>query len=212
MSATYDVKTNLIFTGGHDGTVLAWHFETGFVKFHLHEMDKTCVSKDYIRESKSVDCLQIMKKQRILLSGSADQTIRFWDLNDLTSGKPPLFKFCDTHETGEALTALAIDSLDEKLVTADTKGRFKLWDISAVDLRAGLSNEETRSKIRLCWYINAHKSAVNTLQIVETYRDEVDLFIVSAGADWNILLHRMSNGARIGQFSQDATWNIKTLN
>ena len=35
---------------------------------------------------------------------------------------------------------------------------------------------------------------------------------MSAGADWNILLHRMSNGAKIGQFSQDATWNIKTLN
>jgi hypothetical protein len=53
---------------------------------------------------------------------------------------------------------------------------------------------------------------VNTLQIVETYREEVgDLFIVSSGADWNILLHRMSNGAKIGQFSQEATWNIKTL-
>ena len=37
MSATYDFPTNLIFTGGHDGTILAWHFETGFIKFYLHQ-------------------------------------------------------------------------------------------------------------------------------------------------------------------------------
>ncbi len=212
MSATYDVRTNLIFTGGHDGTLLAWHFETGFVKFHLHEMDKTCLSKDYIRESKSVDCLHIMHRQRILLSGCADQSIRFWDLNDLSSGKQPLFKFTNMHEQKEALTALAVDSRDEKLVTADTMGRFKLWDISQGNWRSGHSSEEIQKRIRLCWYVQAHRSAVNTLQIVETYREEVDLFIVSAGADWNILLHRMSNGAKIGQFSQDATWNIRTLN
>lgn len=36
MSACYDYKNNLIFTGGHDGTILAWHFETGFIKFYLH--------------------------------------------------------------------------------------------------------------------------------------------------------------------------------
>jgi len=72
MSATYDVKTNLIFTGGHDGTLLGWHFETGFVKFHLHELDKTMTSTNYIVDSKSIDCLHIMQKSRILMSGCAD--------------------------------------------------------------------------------------------------------------------------------------------
>jgi len=60
MSACYDVKTNLIFTGAHDGTLLGWHFETGFVKYFFHELDKTMCSKDYIRDAKSVDCLHIM--------------------------------------------------------------------------------------------------------------------------------------------------------
>ena len=32
MSAIYDAGTNQIFTGAHDGTILAWHFETGFIK------------------------------------------------------------------------------------------------------------------------------------------------------------------------------------
>jgi len=153
MSATYDKKTNLIFTGAHDGTLLAWHFETGFVKYYLHELDKECTSQNYIKESKSVDCLEIMKEQRILLSGCADQSIRFWDLVDLSSGKKPLFIFRGMHEEGEALTALAVDAKDEKLVTADTKGRFKLWDISPAKFKSGLSHSEIRSQIRLCWYI-----------------------------------------------------------
>lgn len=60
MSCVYDVKTNLIFTGGHDGSLLAWHFETGFTKHVLHELDETCMSKNYVNDSKSVDCLTIM--------------------------------------------------------------------------------------------------------------------------------------------------------
>jgi len=42
---------------------------------------------------------------------------------------------------------------NERLITADTKGRFKLWDISKVDFRAETSPEAIRSKIRLVWYI-----------------------------------------------------------
>ena len=36
MCAIYDHMNNLIFTGAHDGTLQAWHFETGFIKFYLH--------------------------------------------------------------------------------------------------------------------------------------------------------------------------------
>ena len=84
MSCVYDVEKNLIFTGGHEGSLLAWHFETGFSKYSLHEKDKTCTSEDYVRESKSVDCLVIMQQLRLLMSGSSDGYIRFWDLNDLS--------------------------------------------------------------------------------------------------------------------------------
>lgn len=64
MSATYDAKNNLVFTGGHDGTILAWHFETGFIKFYLHQQDKDCTSDKYILDAKSVDCLFIMQETR----------------------------------------------------------------------------------------------------------------------------------------------------
>jgi len=60
MAATYDYENNLIFTGGHDGTILAWHFETGFIKFYLHQQDPTCTSDKHILHAKSVDTLYIM--------------------------------------------------------------------------------------------------------------------------------------------------------
>jgi hypothetical protein len=63
MSAVYCLEKNLIYTGAHDGTLIAWNFETGYSKSYLHTLDPTCVSKDgkHIEESKSVDQLLILK-------------------------------------------------------------------------------------------------------------------------------------------------------
>jgi WD40 repeat protein len=93
MSCCYDYKNQFIFTGGHDGTLLAWHFETGFTKYQLHEEDPTCVSRDYVKDAKSVDCLLIMQKERLLLSGSCDGFIRVWNLDDLSGKRCLLYKF-----------------------------------------------------------------------------------------------------------------------
>ena len=93
MSCVYDVKTNLIFTGGHDGALLAWHFETGFTKYVLHDSDPTCMSKNYVSDSKSVDCLVIMEQERILLSGSCDGNIRVWNLDELGGDHALLYTF-----------------------------------------------------------------------------------------------------------------------
>ena len=59
MCVTYNRDNQLIYTGGHDGSLIAWNFETGYIKYYLHELDPTCMSKNgnYILESKSVDCV-----------------------------------------------------------------------------------------------------------------------------------------------------------
>lgn len=72
MSTTYCLDNNLIYTGSHDGTLIAWNFETGYIKYYLHSMDPTCTSKEYIKESKSVDVLLIMNERKKLLSMTAD--------------------------------------------------------------------------------------------------------------------------------------------
>ena len=83
------------------------------------------------------------------------------------------------------------------------------------------------------WFVNAHRSTINSVEIVEQkddiYNEEdsddaaielpenmapeerkpwPDLFVLTASSDWDILLHRLSNGVKIGQFAQDNLWNI----
>jgi len=57
MSVVYvhNGQSDLIFTGGHDGTLIAWTLETGYSKFFLHENDPTCTSPNHIKDRKSVD-------------------------------------------------------------------------------------------------------------------------------------------------------------
>ena len=81
MSCTFDLKNLLIFTGGVDGTIIGWNYETKFARYYLHQWDETCTSENFTADSKSVDCLVIMKKERLLISMSADQYLRFWDID-----------------------------------------------------------------------------------------------------------------------------------
>ena len=83
MSCTFDVVTMTIFTGGVDGTLIGWSLESGSPKYQLHDYDQTCRSDNYVRDSKSVDALVVMDERRLLISMSADQLLRFWDLTDL---------------------------------------------------------------------------------------------------------------------------------
>ena len=81
MSCTFDLYNRLIFTGGVDGAIIGWNFDTKFARFELHRCDDTCTSENFIQDSKSVDALVVMQKERLLLSMSADQYLRFWDID-----------------------------------------------------------------------------------------------------------------------------------
>lgn len=35
-----------------------------------------------------------------------------------------------------------------------------------------------------------------------------DIFVLTSGMDSDILLHRLSNGVKIGQFAQEEPWNV----
>jgi hypothetical protein len=63
----------------------------------------------------------------------------------------------------------------------------------------------------LKFFIIAHRSVINTIQIVDDKRIQADKFIVTASNDKNINLHRLSNGVFIGQFGQSKGWNIHDM-
>ena len=72
MSAVYCHKNSMIYTGGHDGTIYVWNFETGYVKNTLHHLDDTCTDDEPIMKSKSVDAMLILEKRNKLLTMTAD--------------------------------------------------------------------------------------------------------------------------------------------
>jgi hypothetical protein len=100
------------------------------------------------------------------------------------------------HAEGDALTTVTVNEECTRMITSDSAGRLKLWDISKVDWRHDRDN--LASKMREVWFIQAHRALINTVSIVETYknheRGDSDSFVLSCGNDCNILLHRLLNG------------------
>ena len=123
-----------------------------------------------------------------------------------------MFKMHVDHDDDDSLTAIACTNDCNRLITGCTGGRIKCWDLSKVSLR---NAEDPMKKMRVSWYIQAHKKdgkgSINSLHIVENYASISDKFIVSAAQDNNILLHRLSNGVKVGQFNQEHLWYIKNM-
>ena len=112
----------------------------------MHEWDPTCTDGDFIKRSKSVDALVVMDFKRLLISMSADQWVRFWDLDDLQSQKGPVFKFYADHINQvfpDQLTGLAVTKIEDndRCVTSDTSGRIKMFNFSGVDFHSNQTHE-----------------------------------------------------------------------
>jgi WD40 repeat protein len=84
----------------------------------------------------------------MIVSVTADQKIRFWDF-DVTSGKQPVFTLYGDHDKLDSLTAVATDEDNDYILTGDTAGCIKLWDISAHRFRTDLTSDNMNE----LWFI-----------------------------------------------------------
>jgi len=106
---------------------------------------------------------------------SADQMLRFWNL-DSVSDPTPTFKFHCKHPSDDGTTAIATTKDNDYLITGDTSGQMKLWDISEVDL----DNQSTENFFLEKYFIIAHRATINTIQIVEEKTIKSGRFIITA--------------------------------
>lgn len=135
---------------------------------------------------------------------TADQWLRFWTI---TEQQAPTLKYHCKHPPEDSLSAIAATKDNNILVTGDTSGQMKVWDISKVKF-----NDQSTDKFFLeKFFIIAHRSVINTIQIVEDNNIQSDRFIITGSNDNNINLHRLSNGVFIGQFGQKNGWNIHDM-
>ena len=136
---------------------------------------------------------------------SADQNLRFWNLNELGDQRPT-FKFYCKHPIDDGLTAIATTKDNDYLITGDTSGQMKLWDISEVDL----DNPSTENFFLERYFIIAHRATINTIQVVEEKTIKSGRFIISASQDNNINLFQLETGVFIGSFGTHS-WNIHDM-
>jgi WD40 repeat protein len=113
-----------------------------------------------IKDGKSVDQFLILDNRPVpkLCSMTADQTLRFWNLNELGDQRPT-FKYHCGHPADDGLTAIATTKDNDFLITGDTSGQMKFWDISEVDL----DNQETENFFLEKYFIIAHRATINTI-------------------------------------------------
>lgn len=90
---------------------------------------------------------------------TADQYLRIWSLDVLTTQKQPCFKFHCGHPKEDGISAIAFTKDDNIMVSGDTSGQLKMWDISDVDF----DREETKKHFNEKYFIIAHKSTINSI-------------------------------------------------
>lgn len=67
----YCRENKLIYTGGSDGSLIAWSHENGYIKYCLHDYDKSCTSEYHLRDQKAVDCVSLkVPLMNLLVNGS----------------------------------------------------------------------------------------------------------------------------------------------
>ena len=151
----------------------------------------------------------MMYKSHLVVSVSADQKIRFWDF-DVTASRQPVFTLYGDHDRLDSLSTIATTEDNNWLITGDTTGNMKMWDLTDHKFRVDLTSDN----IREVWFIQVHRRVINCINIVEISHGEdgeKEKFIVSSANDHNIQLTRFSDGVQIGQFGQDSMWNIHDL-
>lgn len=87
---------------------------------------------------------------------TADKHLRFWSLTD---AKAPSFKFFCNHPPEDSLTAMAITKDNNFIITGDTSGQIKMWDVTDVNF----DNQKTDCYFIEKYFIIAHKSTINTI-------------------------------------------------
>jgi len=183
MAIAYNQVPCLVITGATDGSLFAWIYETGYPKYCFHEIDTTCLkqSGDTLLD-KSIEFLGVIEQDHLLVTGSADQTIRIWNL--MWNGKlEESFLVANTkHET---LTVGKVNEELKLMATGDSNGNITLWSYE-------------QKKFTQLWARSAHKDSITCMELFK-YRGRA--FILTGGVDKNLVLYS-DRGLCAGIFSR----------
>lgn len=70
----------------------------------------------------------VLETKKLLVSATSDQTIRFWDLWEISASNQPIFTMYADHPKGESISAISTTHDNDYILTGDTAGQMKLWN------------------------------------------------------------------------------------
>mmetsp|Transcript_26608 Transcript_26608/g.47841 ORF Transcript_26608/g.47841 Transcript_26608/m.47841 type:complete len:974 (+) Transcript_26608:2642-5563(+) len=187
----YCKEQKFLVSGGLTGQLFVWMFETGVVRAKLHEKDHSCLPvEDSAAEGKSVEYIGSLQQRSLLLTVTADGSLRFWDLSDLAlTSKVKL-----AHLGKDAVTCAAKSKDGMKLASCDESGNLKLSDISNVHRPVDI------------FFVNAHSALINCVDLF--YQSDSDKeFIITGSVDRNVKLFTI-RGELLGYFGQGKHWDL----
>eukprot|EP00854_Cymbomonas_tetramitiformis_P007673 gene7673-9136_t len=180
-------------TASYDGVIIIWNIDSGAIKTKMHAAD---LENMLLTERAVEKVLFLSNAAGMLAACGADGCVRFWSSVD---GNLCL-EMHARHASGESLLQMCVHPEGRRLVTADSVGGIKVWDISKF---RGQTVKSGREVMKELLYFQAHTAAVSSTQYI--VKEQGDM-LVTASTDYNITLWTI-DGIRIGDFGRDS-WQI----
>ena len=173
------ITDNTIISSSQDGTIRFWDLTTGEEKQILKE------------HNAAVDAISLSKDGTILVSGSGDETIKVWDLSNLSTGKS--LKTLKGHSA--PIYSVAISENNQIIVSGSGDKTIKVWDLASdkppktlVDeqlsrrlTRQAMKKQAKRKTGKKVKPIQvSHEASVDSLVISNDNNQE---FIITGGSD-----------------------------
>ncbi|MBN1991575.1 MAG: protein kinase [Anaerolineae bacterium] len=180
-----DTGKRWLATGDESGVVRLWDVSAQFTTENTSETELTIPSLDLAGHNAAITAIVFSPDQRWLVTGSADTTVRLWDLSTLLDSGLPLTDVSAAEglaaipsitlsDHQSPITTLAISSASPEaytdhhwLVTGDESGVAYLWNVSAI-LRAGLAAAGAFSAENLIApsaILSGHQAAITAIVI-----------------------------------------------
>ena len=200
---------NLLATSSYDGMIIVWNLQSGAVKSRLQPLPNH--GGQGLLSSRAVECLRfldpgLMREVIVLASCGADGSLRFWN----TRLGECLLTVEGVCLPGDSLLHMAVDETSTFLVTGDSSGRVKVWDMSHLSDLAALAPDggataradDPDSKVRMLFTWRAHRQSIVHVE----YLPGID-GLMTASTDCTARLWTLS-GEQIGLFGQAKPWML----
>jgi WD40 repeat protein len=222
--------SHLLATGADNGEIKIWNLETFSYRHSLTD-DEFLQSQNSEFDEKTVERVAFLHKSGLLVSTGGDGYLRIWSGTE----RVLLRRVSAQHRPGESVLALHASADGNRLLTADSAGFLKQWDVSAFNSPFKMTRGSAKTARVTCkMHFRVAPGAVTDVRFLEIadfghHIGKQDSqkknrsnrirrmsaiatnhrgFILSSSADGDVRLWLAETGALVGNFKKHQNWNL----